>query len=102
MNDSTPRRSRRIRTNETLPEVVCLSLCSLRTRPFPINLIFNRGHRDESSDHTTPSTGLDWNGMRLSLDLNRRREQALTPCGHGPIVNVAGGGDFCPTVVLGQ
>lgn len=59
MNDSTPQRNWRIHTNETLPEVVCLSLGSLSTGPFPINLIFDGGHRDESSDHTTPSTGLD-------------------------------------------
>ena len=43
-------------TDETLPEVVGLSLIGLVPRELPVNLILDVGHGDESSDHTTPAT----------------------------------------------
>lgn len=69
--------------NETLPEVVCLSLSCICTRPFPIDFIPDGGHGDERSYHPTPSPG-------------------FYSCGHGSIVKVASGGNPTSAIIFGQ
>ena len=49
-----------LHTDETLPEVIRLSFGGVSTRPFPIDLVFNGRHGDESRDYTSPSPGLHW------------------------------------------
>lgn len=68
--------------NESLPEVVCLSLGGIGTRPLPIDLILDGRHGDECSYHAAPST-------------------CLYPRGHGSIVEVSGRGDSTSAVTLG-
>ena len=67
----------RIHTDEALPEVVRLSLGGIGTRPFPIYLIFDGGHSDERSHHTTPSAGLYWRVKWLSGNILEFRDGGL-------------------------
>lgn len=48
-----------MRTDIALPEEVRLALGSVETRKFPVNLILYVAHRDECSDNTGPTSGLD-------------------------------------------
>ena len=55
--------------NMAFEEEVGLSLCRLRTRPFPINFVLDIAHRDERSHDTSPSTGLCSGGNRAVVNV---------------------------------
>lgn len=101
MGDSVLSGRWEVRTNESLPEVVCLSLGGISTRPLPIDLILDGGHGDECSYHATPSTCLYWKGGMIDLISVENSVQALTPCSHGSITKVSSRGDSTSTVTLG-
>lgn len=88
-------------TNESLPEVVCLRLGGIRTRPLPIDLILDGRHGNERSYHTAPSTCLHWKDDIIDSISVESSAWALTPRGHCSIVKVSGGGDPTSTVALG-
>lgn len=90
-------------TDDALPEVVGLALCSLIPGELPVNLVLDIGHGDEGGDDTTPAPCLDCGTRQRSASLQsiERGRRRTSRC-ELPVMNVSRRAEARAVVGLGE